>query len=170
MNQQELQQFITPYDINKGVVVEGDLIEFEIKNNSPYPFLCYEYSCACLGVPEMTDKSLKTSFPASTGGTYASTQQFLKVGDKYVQLHTTQNGPRFYDPIHSEWVPNEDIPSSPDKVPVVTFHQTLTLWLDDGQEFYRINPTTKQLETNPDKNRIVIPVRFLVIKPPKNPS
>lgn len=162
MNQQELQQFFTPFNVNKGTVVEGTLVEFEVKNNSPFPLLCYEQSCGCFNA-ELTELSFKGSLTASISGAYASTYQLLKAGDRYVQLHHTKNGPKFYDPVNSVYVPNEEIPDNPEEAKVVNFYQTVTLWLDDGLDIYRVSPKG-QLEINPDKNRIVVPIQFLVIK------
>lgn len=166
MNQQELQQFITPYEIVRGVVLEGDKIEFEIKNTSPFPFMAFEQSCGCLGLAELGDWSFKGAFNASLAGTQSSTFMYLKVGEnRYAQMQHTPKGPWFYDPIKKEQIPNEEIPENPEKVPVANFYQTITLWLDDGEDIYRIGPN-KQLETNPNKNRIIIPIRFLMIKKP----
>lgn len=165
MTQQELQQFISPLEINRGTLIEGADVEFEIINNSPYPFQCYEQSCGCLGTADLQPTSFKGALKAKGAGVHASTMQMLKAGDRYVQLHHTQAGPKFYDPINKEWVPNEQIPEQPEKVPVLNFHQTITLWFDDGEDFYKISPTG-QLETNPAKSRVVIPIKFLVVKTP----
>lgn len=165
MNQQQLQQFITPFEINKGTVLEGTQVEFEIMNNSPFDFLCFEQSCGCLGKADLLPKSFKGSLTASMSGTYVSNEQFLKIGDRLVQMHHTPKGIKFYDPFNSQWLENEEVPENPEKVAVANFHQSITLWLDDGADIYRISPTG-QLETNPDKNRIVIPIRFVVVKKP----
>lgn len=162
MTQQELQQFISPYDVNKGYVVEGDQVEFELKNNSPFEYQCFESSCGCFGELELLPNSLKVSLKASATG-QGSTYEMLKIGNRYAQLHNTPQGPRFYDPMASVWIPNEEVPEAPEKAAVFQFYQTITLWMEDGLPIYDITPQG-QLTLNASKSRIVVPVKFLIIK------
>lgn len=163
MTQQDLQQFITPSIIDLGTLADGDVREVKIENNSPFEFECFELSCGCIG--ELTlQKTLATvKVTASTVGTNSGTYMLLKIGDRYAQLHHTPNGPKFYDPINKNWIDNEDVPENPEKVAVFSFSHTITLYMNDGQPIYRIKETG-QLEMNPEKSRLYIPVRYLAVK------
>lgn len=165
MTHQELQQFIKPNEVKRGTVVEGTEIDFEIVNNSPFPYLCYEQSCGCLGIADLQPQVFKGSVKAAASGSYGSTYEMLVIGDRYVQLHNTHKGPKFFDPMAEVWLDNQEIPENPVKAQVFKFNQTITLWLDDGEDIYRINPNG-QLETNPNKSRMVVPISFLVVKKP----
>lgn len=165
MNQQELQQFVTPYDINHGYVLEGQVVEFEIKNNSPFPFLAYEASCQCIGDMVMGERTFKASLTVSAAGAQGSTHMLLKAGDRFVQLHHGKNGPAFFDPVAKEWIDADQVPAEPEKVPVLSFHQTVTLWMDDGEDIFTIGED-KQLKLNPNKSRLIVPVKFMIVKKP----
>ncbi len=164
MNQQELQQFVTPYDINKGYVVEGQEVEFEIKNISPYSFLAFEPSCECIGNMVMEERSFKATLKVTASGSHGSTHMLLKAGDRFVQLHQGKEGIKFFDPVAKEWVDSDTVPAEPEKVPVLSFHQTITFWFDDGEEIYYVDPTTKRLGINPNKSRLIVPVKFMIVK------
>ena len=165
MTQQELQQFVSPFQVNKGFLLEGQEVPFELINSGPFDFLAFEMSCNCLGSPVLEPTKFSGLLVASTVGLAGSTYEMFKVGDSYAQIHHTAKGPVLYDPIQNKRFEGEvpdDLTSLP-KVPVFKFHQSITLWFDDGEDFYQVMEN-KQLTINPNKNRLIVPISFMVIK------
>lgn len=163
MNAAELQQFITPTSIDKGILIEGDVFEVEIENNSPYDFQAYQLSCGCIGEVVMEARKVRVKTTAAVVGSHQSQMMYLKVGDRYAQLHHTSSGPKFFDPVAKTWIPNEEVPAEPEKVPVLGFSHTITLYFDDGQDMLVIAPNG-ELRSNPEKSTMYIPVRYMMIQ------
>lgn len=166
MNQQELQQFVTPFQVNLGFVVEGDVHHITLSNTGPFDFQAYEMSCNCLGEAKLDVRQFTGKVVASSVGLQGSTYEMLQIGDRFGQIHHTAKGIRIFDPVAQRMFEESEIPSdleSLKKANVFRFHQSITLWFDDGEEFQTVSPE-KQLMVNPNKNRLIVPVSFMVIK------
>jgi hypothetical protein len=146
-------------------VVEGDVFEVEIVNNSPYDFQAYQLSCGCVGEVVLDKRTVRVKSTAAGTGTAQSSHTYLKVGDRYAQMHHSSSGPKFFDPIAKTWIPNEEIPAEPEKVAAVNFAHTITLYMDDGEEFVQVHESG-ELRSNPEKSMLILPVRYTMIPKP----
>ncbi len=164
MNVNELRNFVTPFEIDKGIVVEGENLSFILENTSPVDFLGYEASCGCLGKIVFAKDKIECDLVATASGSYGSSYEMLtNDGEYYQQVNMVGKGPQFQNIKTKKWL--SEVPSEFTKATVFNFYQTITVWFDDGVPSHIVTPDGV-FQINPEKARLVIPVKFLGIKKP----